>query len=355
MRELSHSTMAEAVPAMTVVIITGNKVDIAWAIDELSTEHGFAKDLIHRVPLTEHLKKSKDDKIGWQEDHEFDATVRHIFSQSKFGDIVVDTLQCINKGSRIVLFESGSGCHRASVCGKITQHVANTICNSHLDRLFQCELWMLHKFTKRQEYYNALDDVKSWLHEPQYTIESGWDGSTDTEYGYSQCRKYNDAFLNFDAIYNSINDSFQRAVTLAEAEPEVTTPDDEDVTPNPSATSKFGASLATSDAPRRRRTISGDGGTFEVPDWVTFEKNDLSVWWEVLEWYECDEVSRQKLFLLSQRDFDSAYRLMFELIRKRHDGERIRSGTKWLMSATLSAQSDFVESFHPPKKSRKGK
>ena len=92
-----------------------------------------------------------------------------------------------------------------------------------------------------------------------------------------------------------------------------------------------------------------------LPPWATFER-DPKQWWELLDSYDCDDTSRQSLFLLAQlsdEEYVAANHLLSKLVKKTADGENIANPSAFIHKGAKNARQDLFPFESTAKKVRK--
>ena len=96
--------------------------------------------------------------------------------------------------------------------------------------------------------------------------------------------------------------------------------------------------------PRSPSLISVSHASHEsqgLPPWATFDR-DVTVWWNLLEFWRVDTKARESLFALAQhseKGYEAANELIGKLLKKKNDGATFTSSASaFVFSCVLNAR-----------------
>ena len=187
----------------TVTIVSGSAEFAEWFLNNHCNEEQSRQ----WEPFdARYLRLVKGTKVGNRQDCHTPNTVRVVFMQHGFVELICQIVDVVAKdGADKVIVNCEKGIHRASVIGETSCSALNHIVDSHGNRLFNCAAF--HTWDTR-EWEQNLNNIWDWIQEPHELVGSGNHGDPSSFFGFNECSEDQRSQAAFDELIAYLHEKY---------------------------------------------------------------------------------------------------------------------------------------------------
>ena len=328
--------------AFSITIVTGNAEDCSWFADNCdNTDHYKPFDL---------RRKCKKDPSRSGVDRNTDYSSEKVqvlcFEQSGFLDIVEECVEYSLDEAQAgygagLLLNCNAGVHRCTTAAKAIQSCANSMLNDDGGRLFNCNVFMLHKCSRWGDYHDLVNNANTWVKEPWTLIK----GPTrlDEMFGHCVSTMSPAAAENFGKMMAMARDCAPLSVDSGSRRPAGGSRDVVDNRgPRPPSFPPPSARSEPEEFEYVKVEVEDDGSP---PAWaMTDNRHFPTCWHSFLNERGVDTIAQQALFALADKGEAgkiAAGDIIWKIIKKEHAQERINNYSGFVMKTANRAHCDI--------------